>query len=103
MVALILPYLFEPLRLSDNSDSWTDCSGEEEDEEDMVQQPHIQDRARNKVTSETWCKCTHCQQKKLAIECVCCKELEETRKMVEKEDIGTVSYTHLTLPTILLV
>lgn len=83
----ILPYQFEPIRKSDDEDEWTDCSDEDSEEDSDVERL-LDKEERNKVDVETWCKCGNCQQKPLAIECMCCTELDETKVLLVKKNIG---------------
>ncbi|XP_057295017.1 P2X purinoceptor 7-like [Hydractinia symbiolongicarpus] len=84
----ILQYLFEPVVISEGGeDEWTDCSSEA-NESDVEREMGKQGRCD--VESETWCKCGHCQKKYFPIECICCVEVEETKRMIEKENIGCI-------------
>jgi len=48
--------------------------------------PHVS--RRNESSASDWCKCENCQQKKQEIECVCCQELQDTKIILEKEQLS---------------
>ena len=82
----ILPYQFEPTKESGDESS-SDESWETVDEDSEVESK-IKKKERNELDADSWCKCTHCQKMFLAVECICCTELEETERLLEKENIG---------------
>ena len=88
----VSPYQFQPIRDSD-SESDGDSEGYETDEEyeDIC---HI---LRKDVASSEWCKCTHCQMQKLSIECICCREIDESRLLADKVNVGKCYFTDIFL------
>ena len=46
---------------------------------------------RNELEAETWCKCRDCQRKYLAVECVCCKEITESKEIIEDKKLGKMA------------
>ena len=72
---------------SEKSDGWETVEDDEEREDSDVEE-ELKKKCRNEVAAELWCTCTHCQQKVLSIECICCKELDETTKLMQKVEIG---------------
>ena len=43
---------------------------------------------RNQQDAEDWCTCGSCQRMQTSVECLCCKEITETKIMLNRENIG---------------
>ena len=81
----IIPYQFEPVKSSDSEhsdDGWETVEEEEEVEE------RLQKEKRAELESDLWCLCTNCQRMKTAVECICCQEVEETKIILEQQNIS---------------
>ena len=80
----IQAYQFQPTRENDDSEG----SYETVDDEESDIEENLEKGGRCMMKVESWCKCKHCQSMSLAIECICCMELEESKKLMDS-DIGT--------------
>ena len=75
----IVPYQFEPRRekrsenTSSGSEDWVTDSESDEDDDQL--------QGQNVVGAERWCTCGHCQTKYSVSECICCWEIDETKKI----------------------
>jgi len=38
--------------------------------------------------SDDWCQCGNCQQKQQEIECICCMELQDTKSILDKQNLS---------------
>ena len=90
----IIPYQFEPRRHENESDGWKTVDDEEEElDSDSDIESELRKKKRNEMDAEKWCLCGHCQRKFTAAECICCKELDESDKLVSTEEIGEYPYS----------
>ena len=86
---VIKPYQFEPKRSKD--DDWSESSCDTDDGENIKSDSEIEKEVaeRSEMDSELWCKCGgNCQRKYHSIECICCKELEESLALINEEKLG---------------
>ena len=79
----IKPYQFEPVR--NNEDEWTDCSSSEGEDDDNQPESLL---SRCDVEADSWCKCGNYQKQYLPTECVCCEEVDGTKKLLEESDLS---------------
>ena len=83
----VLP--FEPLvRVNDEEES--DDGWETMDSDSDVEQGLVGGE-RNQKEADEWCLCQHCQQMQTSVECICCKEVDETKSMLVSNNLGTGS------------
>lgn len=82
---IIKPYQFEPKRSQDDSDSSWETDDDCVKSDSEIEKENAE---RSEVDAELWCKCNNCQRKYHSIECVCCKELEETAALINEYDLG---------------
>ena len=85
-VEKLLPYQFQPMR--DPSDDAEDSDGWETVEEDSDVEERLVAETRSQREANEWCVCGNCQRMQTTLECVCCKEMYETKSMVEKAGLG---------------
>lgn len=82
----IQPYCFEPTRLvsSDDDDGWEDVSDgdiAQQQNEDVEVNDLVAQLAATRFTKPVaeWCQCNNCKTMPSSRECLCCKELAETK------------------------
>ena len=83
--SVVTPYQFEQLTDSEGSDAEDGSSGWDTVEEcSDAEQEFLE---RNQKEASHWCLCGSCQKMPTSIECLCCKEREATKEMVEQLEI----------------
>ena len=95
----VLPYQFEPLRVDeeDSDDGW-----ETVEEDSDIEQTLIGEERGQKEANE-WCLCGNCQRMRKSIECICCKEVDETKVMVTINNLGIPTENSKNSSPVLLV
>jgi len=78
----LLPYMFEPERPENDSD-WETCSSSISNRSGVEEGD-----SRVHLNAEEWCSCENCQRKTTDIECVCCRELTESKSILEKKNLS---------------
>ena len=85
----VSPYKFEPRRKDSDADdsnaSWDTV------EEDSDIEYRLVANERSQKEAEEWRVCVcggNCQRMQTSLECVCCKEIDETKLILQKENIG---------------
>ena len=82
----VIPYQFEPVQVDSGSNS--DHSSWDTVEEDSDIEYELA-KERSQENAEDWCTCGSCQRMQTSLECLCCKEISETKLLLSKENIGS--------------
>jgi hypothetical protein len=83
----ILPYQFEPerQRRADDHDDNNGLSQSDEIRDDEM------DISVDRLNDISWCGCQHCVILPTQLECLCCSEIENTKTLMDEENIHCIT------------
>ena len=76
------PYQFEPT-ISEGEDGCETDNESNTEEVDEIDEEDYRLKFTTRADASAWCLCGYCQPQLYQIECVCCRELQDTNAMVE--------------------
>ena len=83
---IVVPYQFEPER--DSSSGEATSSDEESGGWVTTEDENCEKEEGNRLSSKDWCSCGNCQTQKTSVECICCNEMKESKKINETNGLG---------------